>query len=133
MLNTYEEYKKVFGDEVGYLHGKLSDEQKIKILDDFNKGVIKVLVSTTVIEVGIDVKDAEAIVIYGANNFGLAQLHQLRGRVGRNDLQSYCILMSDKPTKRLDILTSTNDGFKISEEDLAKIKSMSVEEGIVFI
>jgi len=124
VLNTYEEYKKIFGEEVGYLHGKLSDEQKVKTLDDFNKGVIKVLVSTTVIEVGIDIKDAEAIVIYGANNFGLAQLHQLRGRVGRNGNLGYCYLVSDNDEEdsvnRLKFMCSTSDGFEISRYDMQK-------------
>lgn len=124
VLNTYEEYKKIFGEEVGYLHGKLSDEQKIKTLDDFNKGIIKILVSTTVIEVGIDIKDAEAIVIYGANNFGLAQLHQLRGRVGRNGNMGYCYLVSDNEEEdsmdRLKFMCSTNDGFEISRYDMQK-------------
>ena len=124
VLSTYEEYKKIFGEEVGYLHGKLSDEQKINTLDDFNKGAIKVLVSTTVIEVGIDVKDAEAIVIYGANNFGLAQLHQLRGRVGRNGNTGYCYLVSDNEdedsVQRLKFMCSTNDGFEISRYDMKK-------------
>ena len=124
VLNTYEEYKKMFGDEVGYLHGKLSDEQKIKTLDDFNKGIIKILVSTTVIEVGIDIKDAEAIVIYGANNFGLAQLHQLRGRVGRNGNMGYCYLVSDNEeddsTDRLKFMCTTDDGFEISRYDMQK-------------
>lgn len=124
VLNTYEEYKTIFGDNVGYLHGKLDDEEKMKTLEDFNNGKINVLVSTTVIEVGIDIKDAEAIVIYGANNFGLAQLHQLRGRVGRNGNIGYCYLVGDNDeednVERLKFMCSTNDGFEISRYDMQK-------------
>jgi len=124
VINTYEEYKKIFGEEVEYLHGKLRDEEKMKTLADFNEGKIKVLVSTTVIEVGIDIKEAEAIVIYGANNFGLAQLHQLRGRVGRNGTTGYCYLVSDndeaESMERLKFMCSTDDGFEISRYDMKK-------------
>lgn len=124
VLNTYEEYKKIFGDNVGYLHGKLDDEEKMKTLEEFNNGKINVLVSTTVIEVGIDIKDAQAIVIYGANNFGLAQLHQLRGRVGRNGEDGYCYLVSDNDeedcVERLKFMCSTDDGFEISRYDMQK-------------
>ena len=124
VLNTYEEYKTIFGENVGYLHGKLDDDEKMKTLEDFNNGKINVLVSTTVIEVGIDVKDAEAIVIYGANNFGLAQLHQLRGRVGRNGNVGYCYLVSDNDEEdsvdRLKFMCSTSDGFEISRYDMQK-------------
>ena len=124
VINTFDEYKTIFGEKVGYLHGKLDDDEKMKTLESFNKGEINVLVSTTVIEVGIDVKDAEAIVIYGANNFGLAQLHQLRGRVGRNGQTSYCYLVSDNEEEdsdeRLKFMCSTNDGFEISRYDMKK-------------
>lgn len=125
VINAYEEYKNIFNNYgVGYLHGKMDDEQKIRTLEDFNEGKIKVLVSTTVIEVGIDVKDAEAIVIYGANNFGLAQLHQLRGRVGRNGNLGYCYLLSDnddeESVERLRFLCGTNDGFEVSRYDMQK-------------
>lgn len=125
VLKTYDKYREIFKEYgVGYLHGKMSDEEKIKVLDDFNKGIIKILVSTTVIEVGIDIKNAEAIVIYGANNFGLAQLHQLRGRVGRNGNTGYCFLLSDneedESIERLKFLCSTNDGFEISKYDMQK-------------
>ena len=106
------------------MHGKLSDEEKIKTLEEFNKGTVKILVSTTVIEVGIDIKDAEAIVIYGANNFGLAQLHQLRGRVGRGGNTGYCYLVSDTEDEdgeeRLKFMCATNDGFEISRYDMQK-------------
>ena len=103
---------------------KLDDEQKIKTLEDFAKGKINVLVSTTVIEVGIDVKEASVIVIYGANNFGLAQLHQLRGRVGRNGEKGYCYLLSDDEEEdcieRLKFMCGTDDGFEISRYDMKK-------------
>ena len=125
VLNTYEQYKGIFKDnKVGYLHGKMDDEQKIKILEDFNSGDMDILVSTTVIEVGIDVKDASAIVIYGANNFGLAQLHQLRGRVGRNGVLGYCYLLSDNEeedsVERLKYMCGCEDGFEISRYDMQK-------------
>lgn len=121
----YDKYCDIFGkDNVGYLHGKLDDEQKIKTLEDFAKGKINVLVSTTVIEVGIDVKEASVIVIYGANNFGLAQLHQLRGRVGRNGEKGYCYLLSDDEEEdcieRLKFMCGTDDGFEISRYDMKK-------------
>lgn len=99
------------------MHGKMSGTEKDKIMNEFKEGKIKILISTTVIEVGVDVANATMIVIFDSFRFGLSALHQLRGRVGRNDLESYCILISDKETKRLDILTKTNDGFKVSEED----------------
>ena len=78
---------------------------------------MNILISTTVIEVGVDVENATTMVIWDSYRFGLSQLHQLRGRVGRNNLQSYCVLVSNKETERLNILTTTNDGFKVSEED----------------
>ncbi len=105
-----------------YLHGKMSLEQKDSIMQDFKDKKIDVLVSTTVIEVGIDVPNATVIMIENAERFGLAQLHQLRGRVGRGDSQSYCIFLSTKNDKttmeRLNVLNSSNDGFKIADEDL---------------
>ena len=103
--------------KIGIMHGKLSKEEKEKVMEDYKNGDIGILISTTVIEVGVDVKNATMIVIFDAYRFGLSQLHQLRGRVGRNNLDSYCILISDKEAKRLDIMTKTTDGFKISEED----------------
>ena len=78
---------------------------------------IQILISTTVIEVGVDVGNATVMVIFDSFRFGLSQLHQLRGRVGRNELQSYCVLISDREADRLDVLTKTSDGFKVSEED----------------
>lgn len=102
---------------VGMLHGKMSNTEKDGIMENFKNNDIQILISTTVVEVGVDVPNATMIVIFDSYRFGLSALHQLRGRVGRNDLDSYCVLVSDKETKRLDILTKTNDGFKISEED----------------
>lgn len=103
--------------KVGVMHGKMSKDEKDKVMEEFKQGKITILISTTVIEVGVDVKNATMIVIFDAYRFGLSQLHQLRGRVGRNDIQSYCALISDKEKERLDIMTKTTDGFKISEED----------------
>jgi len=103
--------------KIGVMHGKMDKNEKDKIMDEFKNGDITILISTTVIEVGVDVKNATMIVIFDSYRFGLSQLHQLRGRVGRNSLQSYCILISDKEASRLDIMTKTTDGFKISEED----------------
>lgn len=103
--------------KIGVMHGKMDKDEKDKVMDAFKKGDITILISTTVIEVGVDVKNATMMVIFDAYRFGLSQLHQLRGRVGRNDLQSYCILISDREAERLDIMTKTTDGFKISEED----------------
>ena len=103
--------------KIGIMHGKLSKEEKDKVMQEYKEGKIGILISTTVIEVGVDIKNATMIVIFDAYRFGLSQLHQLRGRVGRNELDSYCILISDKEAKRLDIMTKTTDGFKISEED----------------
>ncbi|MGN1377730.1 MAG: ATP-dependent DNA helicase RecG [Dorea sp.] len=107
---------------VSYLHGKMKQAEKDDIMERFGKNEIQILVSTTVIEVGIDVPNATVMMIENAERFGLAQLHQLRGRVGRGKYQSYCIFMSasrSKETKeRLDILNHSNDGFKIASEDL---------------
>jgi ATP-dependent DNA helicase RecG len=86
-------------------------------MNNFKDNKIQILISTTVIEVGVDVKNATMMVIFDAYRFGLSSIHQLRGRVGRNSLQSYCILISDKDAERLNVLVSTNDGFKVSEED----------------
>ncbi len=103
--------------KVGVVHGKLRPIEKDKIMKDFLDNKIQILISTTVIEVGVDVPNTTMIVIFDANRFGLASLHQLRGRVGRSDLQSSCVLISDTDAKRLDVMTKTNDGFEISEED----------------
>ena len=122
-IKRYEFLKKIFKNKVGLLHGAIDKEKKKQILHDFLKKEIHVLVSTTVIEVGIDFPNATVIVIENANKFGLSQLHQLRGRVGRGIKQSYCILMfkstlSENAKKRINILKKNNDGFKISEEDM---------------
>ena len=119
-VSTLEEkMNKAFGKyyKIGVLHGKMKNEEKEEIMSQFERNEIQILISTTVIEVGIDVKNATMIVIWDAFRYGLSTLHQLRGRVGRNDLQSYCILISNRETERLNILTKTCDGFKISEED----------------
>lgn len=107
---------------VGLVHGQMKSDEKEKVMQKFVSGDYSILVSTTVIEVGVDVPNASVIMIENAERFGLSQLHQLRGRVGRGQFQSYCILISDKsgqPTKeRLEVMCSTNDGFKIADEDL---------------
>jgi len=102
---------------IAILHGKLKQAEKDKIMNEYKNGNIKILISTTVIEVGIDVPNSTMMVIYNAERFGLATLHQLRGRVGRNDLQSYCYLISNKEIERLKVLEESNDGFYISEKD----------------
>lgn len=99
------------------LHGKLKNKDKEEIMNNFKLNKTKILISTTVIEVGVDVKNATMMVIFNAERFGLATLHQLRGRIGRNDLESKCILISDYDTPRLKILEESNDGFYISEKD----------------
>ena len=102
---------------MGLLHGQMKNSQKDEIMNNFTNGKIKILISTTVIEVGVDVANATMIVVFNAERFGLATLHQLRGRVGRNNLQSYCYLISDSDTERLKVLEESNDGFYISEQD----------------
>ena len=99
------------------LHGKLSKQDKDKIMNEFKEGKIDVLISTTVIEVGIDVKNATMMIIYDAERFGLATLHQLRGRVGRNEYDCTCILIGDESCERLKVLCESNDGFYITEKD----------------
>ncbi len=122
-IKRFEFLQNLFGKRIGLLHGLLSKDEKNKILQKFLEKKIDILVSTTVIEVGIDFPNANVIVIENANKFGLSQLHQLRGRVGRGNKESFCILMvksnlSQNARKRIKILKSTNDGFKISEEDM---------------
>lgn len=102
---------------MGLLHGQMKNSQKEEIMNNFTNGKIKILISTTVIEVGVDVANATMMVVFNAERFGLATLHQLRGRVGRNNLQSYCYLISDSDTERLKVLEESNDGFYISEQD----------------
>jgi ATP-dependent DNA helicase RecG len=107
---------------IAFLHGKMKPDEKNKIMEKFSDGRIQILVSTTVIEVGVDVPNATVMMIENAERFGLAQLHQLRGRVGRGDAQSYCIFIygqdNEKIKERLNIMLHTNDGFKIASEDL---------------
>jgi len=102
---------------VSTIHGKMKQKEKDDIMNRFAKGEIQVLISTTVIEVGIDIPNATMMVIFNAERFGLAALHQLRGRVGRNDLQSYCYLISDFDSQRLKVMEESSDGFYISEKD----------------
>ncbi len=122
--DTAKEMSAYFDENVkiGILHGKMKAAQKQKVMDEFAKGYLHILVSTTVVEVGVNVPNATVMVIENADRFGLAALHQLRGRIGRGPAQSYCIFMnsSDNPQteKRLDILKNSNDGFVIAEEDL---------------
>ena len=102
---------------IDILHGKLKNKDKEEIMNNFKNGNTKILISTTVIEVGVDVKNATCIVIFNAERFGLSTLHQLRGRVGRNDFISYCLLISNYEKERLNVLTESTDGFYISEKD----------------
>ena len=108
--------------KIGLLHGKLKNDEKEEVMKDFKDGKYDILVSTTVVEVGVDVPNATVMVIENAERFGLSQLHQLRGRVGRSSLQSYCVLItssrSQETRERLGIMTETNDGFVIAEKDL---------------
>ncbi len=102
---------------IGVIHGKMKALQKEKVMHDFEKGEISILISTTVIEVGVNVPNASMIAIFQANLFGLSTIHQLRGRVGRGNLQSYCFLISNEVSERLKFLEQTTDGFQISEYD----------------
>ena len=120
----FEKLKKKFGNKVGLIHGKMEIEEKKDIIEKFKSKEILILVSTTIIEVGIDVPNATIIIIEEANRFGLSQLHQLRGRVGRSNKSSLCVLVYNKKklnefsSKRIKTLIKNNDGFKIAEEDL---------------
>ena len=124
VTDTAKELSDRFDESVriGVLHGRMKGPAKQKIMNDFANGAIDILVSTTVVEVGVNVPNATVMLIENADRFGLAALHQLRGRIGRGSSQSYCIFMSgssgDVTKKRLEILGKTNDGFKIAEEDL---------------
>ena len=102
---------------IGCVHGNLDNDEKSNIMNEFESGKIKILISTTVIEVGVNVPNASMIVIFQANLFGLSTLHQLRGRVGRGDIQSYCVLLSKDSCDRLNLMARTSDGFEISEYD----------------
>lgn len=124
VLELFEKYQtQVFSEyRVAYIHGKLKQKEKDQIMEDFKNGEIDILISTTVIEVGVNVPNASIMVIQNAERFGLAALHQLRGRVGRGEYQSYCILKcegkSENTRKRMKVMVETNDGFIISEKDL---------------
>lgn len=120
LFNIYQDMFKGFN--VGLLHGRMKNDEKESIMNEFNLNEIQILVSTTVIEVGVNVKNATLMIIHDADRFGLAQLHQLRGRVGRGNKQAYCILIAEPKSEtgkmRMKIMTETNDGFVLSEKDL---------------
>jgi len=121
--DRYNVLNKIFKKKVMLIHGQLSEKEKESTMEKFKNEDFRILVATTVIEVGIDIKSATTIIIEHAERFGLAQLHQLRGRVGRNNEESFCVLLhkenlNDTAKKRIHIMTETNDGFLISEEDL---------------
>ncbi len=121
--NRYSELNKVFPGKISLIHGRLKSCEKDTIMQGFSKGETSILVATTVIEVGVDIPNVSLIIIEHAERFGLAQLHQLRGRVGRNSLKSHCFLIYDPPLtdtakSRLSIMRETNDGFLLAEEDL---------------
>jgi ATP-dependent DNA helicase RecG len=127
LKNAYELYEQLVNYyngkvNVGLMHGRLNEKEKNEVMQKFINNDIKILVSTTVIEVGVNVPNATLMIINDAERFGLAQLHQLRGRVGRGSDQSYCILIGDPKTdigkERLRIMTETNNGFEIAEKDL---------------
>lgn len=123
-VDLYHQLQEYFPEDVkiGLMHGRLSAEEKEKVMKAFAGNEIQILVSTTVVEVGVNVPNATVMLIYDAERFGLAQLHQLRGRVGRGDAQSYCILLADPKgetgKERMRIMTETNNGFELSEHDL---------------
>ena len=121
--STFEEYSEIFkGMEIALIHGRMKNKDKQEVMEKFRKGNLNILVSTTVIEVGVNVPNATIMVIRDAQRFGLSSLHQLRGRVGRGEYRSYCFLESETineiSEKRLEIMENTIDGFKIAEEDL---------------
>ena len=126
VIDYADDLKKYYGNavSVAYLHGKMSGEEKRQILQDFYDGTIDVLVSTTVIEVGINNPNATVMMVENSERFGLAALHQLRGRVGRGSNQSYCIFLSGSKKEeimdRLNVLAESNDGFYIANEDLKR-------------
>lgn len=124
VISYTEELTSLIGNKakIKYLHGKMKNDEKNQIMEDFSDGRIDILISTTVVEVGVNVPNATVMMIENADRFGLASLHQLRGRIGRGNAQSYCIFMSGNTSKeameRLNILNKSNDGFKIAEEDM---------------
>lgn len=123
-INIYDSFKSIFEPkyQVGLLHGKMNDDEKNSIMGEFQKNNLQILVSTTVIEVGVDVSNATMMIVFNSDHFGLAQLHQLRGRVGRGKNQSYCLLIADPKTeigsKRMNVMVNSNNGFIISQKDL---------------
>ena len=119
VYNLRDKMNLAFGSKykIDIVHGKMASPAKDLIMNEFKQNKVNILISTTVIEVGVDVPNATMMVIFDANRFGLSTLHQLRGRVGRSDLESSCILISNSDTKRLEIMENTYDGFVISEED----------------
>ena len=122
VYNGLKEYVKDFAS-VGLLHGKLSDDEKIQVMNDFSNGIYQILISTTVVEVGVDVKSANMMIIYDSENFGLAQIHQLRGRIGRDGSKAKCYLLTTKSDEetlnRLKYLEKCDDGFEIARFDLS--------------
>lgn len=121
---VYQSFVCKYQDKIALLHGKMNNNEKVEILDKFHENQIKILVSTTIIELGIDVKNAGGIIIYSSNSFGLSSLHQLRGRVGRDGQNGYCLLVDDlenqEALERLKFLETCSDGFEISEEDMRR-------------
>ena len=118
----FEDLSKIFGSQVGLVHGRMTAKEKQQVTEEFQTGAIKLLVATTVVEVGVDAPDATVMIIEHAERFGLSQLHQLRGRVGRSDKPSSCILLYLDPLgktakQRLEIMRQTEDGFEIAEKD----------------
>lgn len=120
----YQKFKNKYQEKIALLHGKMASEEKVEILDKFKSNIISILVSTTIVELGIDVKNAGGIIIYSANSFGLASLHQLRGRVGRDGQKAFCLLVesdeNQEDIERLKFLENCSDGFEISEEDMKR-------------
>lgn len=123
VTELYEDLKSKMPDvKIALMHGKMKDREKNEIMSAFKRGDYDCLVSTTVIEVGVDVPEATTMIIYNAERFGLSQLHQLRGRVGRGDKKSYCFLLmgadSEEARERLSVIKNNTDGFAIAEADL---------------
>lgn len=123
VLEIYEELHKKFPDApIAVLHGRMKESEKSTVMESFRHGIIKILISTTVVEVGVDVREATSMVIEGCDHFGLSTLHQLRGRVGRNTVQSHCYLLCSQPSKnareRIATIVSSNDGFEIAQRDM---------------